>query len=292
MPVCSENLRESGMRPGTGQTSNGQEVEKMDTADDDILPTQSQSKFIKQAKQNTTAKGAKDPPAPMHKQQSVEERSEREPTVSKTPPKDAKLTAPARGMLGNEGDTGRDAKTSLLFIDCKTPGKPVSRGGQPNLDARHHSTFSDFRNGGLLDSMMGTSPQDKGRSTPSDVSVPPLPPAAEEMDWMPSDSRFLKKKDAVGGGRVPDSRELPSPMAGLEGEEAGDISEAKSCPTPGRGTTYTVNMPAPVDTLQASPGHTSSSRTSAYSPKADRRKVGRLAAGLLVLECHPAPMSS
>lgn len=155
-------------------------------------------------------------------------------------------------------------------------------------DNRHFSTFSDFRaNGNILDFQRREREEagaGSGSSHGGGGGMGQRPDAAEDMDWTPSDSKYLKSKRSdislVGGvsgvslaNEPMDSAPLPHPHAREEGALSrlggGDGgAEDGEERVGGRGTsTYVMNVMATTSHSQSSTAIASKSKDSVEKKK-------------------------
>lgn len=145
---------------------------------------------------------------------------------------------------------------------------------------RHHSTFSDFRNGNILDFQRRSEKVDLDGMDGSGFRTAVADP--EEMDWTPSDSKYLKSKRSivslaggVGGSSVgcepmesarPSHEDAQTRLGVVGGSGVGVTEGGEDRPTAANNT-YVMNITANSLHNQAA-GHAKS------KDSVEKKKVG------------------
>lgn len=136
------------------------------------------------------------------------------------------------------------------------------------VENRHQSTFSDFRNGNILNLNAVAGTKKVNENSASVMESKDKCEKTDDMEWAPSDAKFLKQKRDVVGVESSDVKQ--DSQAGLGGNGGVGSIEGGAC---GRGnSTYVVNVVA-----NSSHGHSSlqalAVNKSTNNPPADKRKV-------------------
>ncbi|KAK7496513.1 hypothetical protein BaRGS_00012165 [Batillaria attramentaria] len=235
-----DNEDEKKEIPASAKSQHQTPAEKMDTNEEDkeegyVIqppPPPTSSKYLKQARNQSTAgtttNKSIDVDSPIVKKESST-------TVFPPPPKVDK----SRSEVDNRTQEVEAEVRSFLKL-AETKKLTVA-------ENRHHSTFSDFRNGNILD-FSGRKLQTE-RDNQDAVGKAN---GAEDMDWSPSESKYLKsKRDTVSGdstdGAVPS---LEDSQMGMDGEGGEDKHGGQGAGNRGN-STYVMNITATSSHSQA-----------------------------------------
>ncbi|XP_025084800.1 cyclin-dependent kinase-like 5 isoform X2 [Pomacea canaliculata] len=262
-----------------------------------IQPRPSTSKFLKQV-QNQTAAFTGSNSLPSHSQKYVgvdQEKVKANKEDLETP----SVLSPPKGYKSEP-----DNRTKEAEVEMRNCLKIAEAKKQTLAENRHHSTFSDFRNGNILDFVVGSTGQQKGERGGGSVGVGgvgggagDLHPARdaggklesiEEMEWMPSESKYLKSWPSAGSTSEPiDSvhlvRENGLRRVMEEGEEVCAAGEKQGGQGVRSNGTYVMNIMATPSQQQPAKKTTSTTNIDKkkFLTQATQEEIQRIRSGAL-----------
>ena len=247
------------------------------------------SKYIKQARNQSTAGTNK--PIVLNRVQQVSSEDKvgvrKEPNTTVFPP------APVKA---EKSKSESDNRSQEIEAEVRSFLKMAETKKLTVAENRHHSTFSDFRNGNILDFQRRSERLDLDGMDGGGFRTATDP---EEMDWAPSDSKYLKSKrsdislaggggDGSVGSEPMDSARpsLEDALTRLGGSESGVGATEDGEGGGSRGNnTYVMN-------ITANSSHSQSTGHSKSKDSTEKKKVGGSLTPpplLLVLSPHPTP---
>lgn len=255
-------------------------AEKMDTNEEDqeggyvIQTPPASSKFLKQARDQSTTSTSKSIVLNRVEQQPQKPMSQQEPDIDgecnaekSLPKKDSSTTVvfPAAIPKVDKSRSEVDSRSQDMEAEVRNFLKLAETKKLTIAENRHHSTFSDFRNGNILDfnplvhaanSTGGSmhkgvnigggqkrSDKDNSGSRPSG--------SAEDMDWSPTESKYLKSKRDTLSGDTMNGASLPPPHEDSQGSDGGEDRLGGGGGVGCINSTYVVNVTATSSHSQA-----------------------------------------
>ena len=211
------------------------------------------SKYIKQARNHSTASTNK--PIVLSRVQPQLQQQDDKPASKK---EISTITFPPPAVKADKSRSDSDNRSQEIETDVRGFLKMAETKKLTVAENRHHSTFSDFRsNGNILnferkEDGEGVDGGGGGRGVP--------PPAAEEMEWTASDSKYLKsKRSNPSSGSVVtermDSARPPAEDGARQGgvEKGSEVGEEKWEEGAAVGSTFVVNITASSSHGQPAP---------------------------------------